>query len=54
MKEIVIKIPEDWVVDWIKKYHDIPQNRIEEFSQWLSEGIELPKGHGRLIDADRL
>lgn len=32
--------------------HDIPQNDHERWV--LKNGTPLPKGHGRLIDADRL
>lgn len=40
MKEIVIKI------------HDIPQNDHERWT--LKNGTPLPKGHGRIMDVDKI
>ena len=34
------------------KIHDIPQNDHERWV--LKNGTPLPKGHGRLVDADEL
>ena len=50
MVEVVIKIPED-KYNWIKEYQDV-------YTGWQNEAIRngtpLPKGHGRLIDADAI
>ena len=51
--QIVIDIDE-WVIDWIRKDGDVPQNYYEQFQQAFINGVLLPKGHGRLIDADLL
>ena len=52
--ELVIKIPEE-------TYKDIQSRDWKNGGRWYSEewnaihnGIALPKGHGRLIDADEL
>lgn len=42
MKEIVIKIPDDYNVNM----------GAEILIDAVMDGVELPKGHGRLIDAD--
>ena len=48
--KIVIDIPEE-KLGWIKEYPDV-------YTGWQNESIRngtpLPKGHGRLIDADVL
>lgn len=44
MKEIVIKIPDDYNVNM----------GAEILIDAVIDGVELPKGHGRLIDADSL
>ena len=47
--QIIIDIDE-WVIDWIRKDGDIPQNYYEQFQQAFINGVILLKGHGRLID----
>ena len=51
--ELVIKIPEEvykasQIID--VKYEDVIQIPLEV----IKKGIPLPKGHGRLIDSDKL
>ena len=55
MKEIVIKIPEELI-------SEIDDDNYQSVISWfdttlycaICNGTELPKGHGRLIDADAL
>lgn len=52
MREIVIKIPDSI-------YQKVNDGEADEFTSAyvvgaVSDGIPLPKGHGRLIDADDL
>ena len=54
MAELVIKIPEEmykWVNDVNKFFDDYG---IGDFIDLVKNGTPLPKGHGRLIDADAL
>ena len=51
MAELVIKIPEDVYGKLLEEQH-LP-NRIN-LEYYISHGTPLPKGHGRLIDADVL
>jgi hypothetical protein len=52
--ELVIKIPKEQYNDIIEHYNTFPN----EWKKWgleaIRKGIPLPKGHGRLIDADYL
>ena len=48
--ELVIKIPEDYY----KVIMKIPDNQSTADMLIIKNGIPLPKGHGRLIDADEL
>lgn len=51
--ELVIKIPEEmykWVNDVNKFFDDYGTS---DFIDLVKNGTPLPKGHGRLIDADR-
>lgn len=50
--ELVIKIPEE-VWNKAKEYGHLDMCGIE-LSESIMNGTPLPKGHGRLIDADRL
>ena len=52
--ELVIKIPEEmykWVNDVNRFFDDYG---ISDFIDLVKNGTPLPKGHGRLIDADKL
>ena len=52
--QIVIDIPEEmykWVND-VNKFSD--DYGVGDFIDLVKNGTPLPKGHGRLIDADRL
>lgn len=52
MVELVIKIPEEmykWVDD-VNKFFNY--YGTSDFVDLVKNGIPLPKGHGRLIDAD--
>lgn len=51
--EIVIKI-EDYDREWIANGYYIPDEINEKIAEAIIDGIPLPKGHGRLIDADKL
>lgn len=48
--ELVIKIPEEVY----KKAQEIPNARWDAVWLGIKHGTPLPKGHGRLIDADSL
>lgn len=48
--QIVIDIPEEEFERCKKRF----QMRINIMSNAIANGIPLPKGHGRLIDADKL
>ena len=48
--QIVIDIPEEDFERCKKKY----QMRIDIMGNAIAKGISLPKGHGRLIDADEI
>lgn len=49
--EIVIKIPDEV----FKSYKDWDENKVATVEQTLiAHGTVLPKGHGRLIDANKL
>ena len=50
---IVIKIPEDTYKDIIKNGFIYDEDN-EVVTHAIKNGISLPKGHGRLIDADEL
>ena len=51
--ELVIKIPESKL--WSLKNEPIKENfNIYELASYIDKGTQLPKGHGRLIDADAL
>lgn len=49
--QIVIDIP-DYVYCDIQAYKTIFPDKIEEVAKAIKYGTPLPKGHGRLIDAD--
>lgn len=49
--EIVIKI-EDYDREWIANGYYIPDEINEKIAKTIIDGTPLPKGHGRLIDAD--
>ena len=50
--EVVIKIPEDEYN--IAKYGQYGNINVDIVRKALANGVPLPKGHGRLIDADAL
>lgn len=50
--QIVIDIPEK-LYDRYKEKDHIKRCDIDEFEKALDRCIILPKGHGRLIDADK-
>lgn len=49
MKEIVIKVPDDYKSRMASSW-----NRDFDVRSSIENGIPLPKGHGRLIDADEV
>ena len=51
--QIVIDIP-DFIYAKINSRAEIAPNDIAIFEKWILDGKPLPKGHGRLIDADDL
>ena len=51
--EIVIKIPKS-VYNYVKQLGNIPTIDTQCVANAIFDGIPLPKGHGRLIDADAL
>lgn len=50
--KLVITIPED-IYEKIQK-RKVNQYDIDDICQSVFEGTPLPKGHGRLIDADKM
>lgn len=46
--QIVIEVP-DGIYDFLKEHTD---RQFPYATEWLRQGKPLPKGHGRLIDAD--
>ena len=50
--ELVIKIPED-IMEYIKNNGCLSVIYNNEVAKAITNGTPLPKGHGRLIDADK-
>lgn len=48
--ELTIKIPQKWFDDIVREKF----TEIDELCALIQHGIPLPKGHGKLIDADEL
>jgi len=51
--ELVIKIPKK-IYNYVLKNHAIVNSDRLEITEAIVYGTPLPKGHGRLIDADKL
>lgn len=51
--ELVVKLPKR-VYNYIRKYEHIANIDILDIKDAIIDGTPLPKGHGRLIDADAL
>lgn len=51
--EVVVKIPKDSFEFW-QKVKQTKEVRIGYWETAISNGILLPKNHGRLIDADKV
>ena len=51
--ELVIKIPEE-VIEYIKTNDCLSVIYNDEVAKAIKKGTPLPKGHGRLIDADSM
>lgn len=54
--EIVIKIDEEKYKDIkndVKKFLSMPVHNVPYLYEVINEGAPLPKGHGKLIDADK-
>lgn len=51
--EVVVKIPKDSFEFW-QKVKQTKEVRIGYWETAISNGILLPKNHGRLIDADKI
>lgn len=56
--ELVIKIPEE-IYKRILPYRDFPvisnlANDFSEITHAIANGVPLPKGHGRLVDANEI
>jgi hypothetical protein len=51
--EIVIEIS-DTLMEYIIQGRDLSEEQNDEMACAIVDGTPLPKGHGRLIDADRL
>lgn len=56
--ELVIKVDKDIAQGIIDGENDAPRNIVRAFQATIADAIKngtpLPKGHGRLVDADRL
>jgi hypothetical protein len=53
MRQIVISIPEDEYQRIMRHYEQFPRD-LSRYERRIIDGTPLPKGHGRLIDADAL
>jgi hypothetical protein len=56
--KLVIKIPEE-IYKRILPYKDVPvisnlANDFSEITHAIANGVPIPKGHGRLVDADAI
>ena len=51
--ELLIKIPEEEYQNYLKMRPSYPEG-VFCYIKAIQNGIQLPKGHGRLIDADAL
>ena len=51
--QIVIDIP-DILMEYIVKGRDLSEEQNDEMAYAIADGTPLPKGHGRLIDADAM
>lgn len=52
--QIVIDIPEDVIESAKSSPNYYPTYHFEKIWRAIAKGIPLPKGHGRLIDADEM
>ena len=52
--ELVIKIPEELYEAYKDRPPMLGDAGIDMIAQSIANGVPLPKGHGRLIDADEL
>ena len=52
-REMVIKIPEE-IISFVNLNGFLPKNYRSAMGRVLLDGVELPKGHGNLIDRDKL
>lgn len=52
--ELVIKVPEDLYEAYKGRPPMLGDVGMDMIAQAIANGIQLPKGHGRLIDADEL
>lgn len=52
-REIVIKIPEE-IISFVNCNGFLPENYRSTMGRVLLDGVELPKGHGDLIDRSKL
>lgn len=52
--QIVIDIPDNKIAIEYGKVVSIGRNNDKELADYIFAGTPLPKGHGRLIDADAL
>jgi hypothetical protein len=50
--ELIVKIPKEKIVIEYGKVISIGRNNDKELADYIFAGTPLPKGHGRLIDAD--
>lgn len=51
--KLVIDISDETYED-VKKYESMVDIEVDEVAEAIAKGTPLPKGHGRLIDADML
>ncbi len=52
--ELVIKIPEELYIAYKDRPPMLGDAGMDMIAQSIANGTPLPKGHGRLIDADEL
>lgn len=57
--ELVIKIPEEIYIHFLSRYkyqdtNDVGLSESEKVGVAVKNGIPLPKGHGALIDVDKI
>lgn len=54
--ELIVKVSEEdykSIKDDVEKFLSMPSHKVPILYEAINKGVPLPKGHGRLIDADK-